>query len=314
MAVDDVAVSVKSNTTGNTMPTPTEISIRQARKAEGILVPLLEDLLRYPVEIEAEDVEFLQSLIESRSKPRKKGIYSPSALGSCVRQVYFVKTKQKRKIAPNKKTYGIFLDGTFRHFKWQFALWKLHRAGVIHLIGCEIFVQSKRGDWGGTLDALFLYQGEPYIVDFKGMNTRNFMSFISYGTQLGYRVQITGYGVLVSASREFSMKIENCLLVAESKNGPLDKGSPLGLSEQLIKVSDYKGDVRRRLELLREYEEANEIPPPECTSTKSMEFMGCPFSWFCRGEVEKVEARKKRIEKRKGNGKISVRRSTRKQR
>jgi hypothetical protein len=293
------------------MPTPIEKSIQQSRRAKGMLVPLLEGLFRYPVEIEDDaDVVFLAALIERRATPRKANVYSPSMLGSCVRQVYFSKTGQKKKIAVNKKLYGIFLDGTFRHFKWQFALWKLHREQVIELLGCEIYVKSKRGDYGGTLDALVRINDELYIVDFKGMNAHNFMDFLSHGVSDGYTLQIAGYGMLVSTSKEHTGSVENCLLVGENKNGPVDKGSPLGLHEELIKVSNYKGIVQDRLLTLRSYEARRVIPPPECNNVSSMQFQSCPFSWYCRGEVEIRERKAKRQEKAEKN-KPQVRRSTR---
>ena len=270
------------------MATPTEISIKQSRKAKGIIVPLLEDLFRHPIGIEDdEDREFLRQLIERQSTPRKVRRYSPSALGSCVRKVYFIRNGQTQKVAVNKRLYGIFFDGTFRHFKWQFALWKLHRKGVIELIGCEIYVKSKRDDYGGTLDALLRYKGELYIVDFKGMNAYSFMNFLSNGAPPGYGLQITGYGILVSAGREYTGAVENCLLIGENKNGPLND-SPLALHEHVVKVSKYKKLVQRRLEILRQYEETNKVPPAECTKTTSMDFQGCNYSWFCRGEVEIV--------------------------
>jgi hypothetical protein len=304
-------------TDGSTLvQTPTRRAVREAKRAQGIIVPLLEDLFREPVDIEDElDRKFLANLIKARSKPRHQNIYSPSSVATCIRKVYFQKTREVEPLASlNKSVHALFLDGNFRHFKLQFALWKLHRQKKIKLIGVEVFVLSQAGDWGGTFDALVEIDGELYIIDFKGANTANFMRFIgSGGGPLYYRVQISGYAMLASGTLGHG-KISKALIIYENKNGKINgrKASPIGLYEEYVEVKDYRKRIVSRLEKLRYYERAKEIPPPECVTTTSAQFIECPFAAHCRGEVKAKE--KKNRELARGNtdrSLSSVSRSTR---
>src|SRR5215831_4845937 len=76
--------------------TQTEIRLSQRRKRKGVLVPLLEDLLQKPLEIEdTRDANFIHSLvikqIERERRRSLNGMYGPSSLASCLRQVYLAK-------------------------------------------------------------------------------------------------------------------------------------------------------------------------------------------------------------------------------
>src|SRR4051812_15273127 len=121
--------------------TATEKRILERRKARGIVVPLLEDVLERQLDVESEvDQMFMLDLMKARARKRESGVFSPSMLGSCMRQAYFAKTGQTRKPATSPRSNAYFLDGNFRHYKWQFVLWKAHRAGLLILLGCEIRV------------------------------------------------------------------------------------------------------------------------------------------------------------------------------
>lgn len=275
------------------MPTSVEKRIIQSRRAEGVLVPLLEELLERQVEPEdEEDFEFIDKLVRARAVPREKGVFSPSMLGSCVRQAYFAKTGFERREVASPRTNAFFLDGNFRHFKWQFALWKLHRAGYIELLGVEIRVYSKSGDFAGTIDAIIKVDGKVYIVDFKGMNLQEYMSFIRYGMKLEYGIQIVGYSMLKILKKGRVPAVHGCLLIGESKPGPVQSSSPIALHEQLVLTTQHRGKVKQRLNRLREYVKNEEVPPPECVSTRHLQFEECPFSWFCREEVKRIQKRR----------------------
>ena len=271
------------------MATTTEKRIAQRRKARGILVPILEDVLERMVEIEDEDdIAFMNDLMRARMRKRKKGVFSPSMLGSCMRQAYFVKIRQKKQPALSPQTNGYFLDGDFRHYKWQFALWKAQRKGLLELVGVEVRVFSKTGDFVGTIDAIVRINGKLYIIDFKGMNVRSFQQFVSDGLEEKHGIQITGYGMI------YGKDIEGCLLVGESKAGPLQNGSPIALYEQFVPIPQFKAQVKKRLAKLRRFVDNEEIPPPACVSTRHKEFQECPFAWFCREEVLVVQRERER--------------------
>lgn len=124
------------------MPTQTEKRIlqeRRAKKTGNILVPILEKTLEHEVLPESiEDFRFLDMLVKARALPRRKGVFSPSMLGSCVRQAYFAKRGTEKHMAANPQTNGYFLHGNFIHLKWQFALWRAHQLGLLQLVPVPI--------------------------------------------------------------------------------------------------------------------------------------------------------------------------------
>lgn len=289
------------------MATPVEELIKQLRKSKesgAILVPLIEEFLRKPCDVEDKlDRKYLRDLVKTRSRPRKVGVYSPSQLASCVRQVYFTKTGKERNKVTRIASSGYFLDGNFRHFKWQFVLWKMHRAGIIQLIGnedwclgTEIFVLNNKGDYGGTIDQLVYIPQIDWLgtVDYKGMNSNAFMSSVSKGPSVKYITQSVGYAMIANEDESLVLpkSIDEVVIIGENKNGPLNNRyspSPLGLHEWRFNVNQHRQDVTRRLKKLRAHERKLIIPAVECKSTRSMQFMDCAFNKFCRVEIEKNE-------------------------
>jgi hypothetical protein len=93
---------------------------------------------------------------------------------------------------------------------------------VFKLIGVEVPIVSKRGDHGGTVDALVLIYGVLYIVDFKGLNVRSFANITRGEIPPQYAMQIGDYGMLWNAmkNRNGHSKVTHGLLITESKGGP----------------------------------------------------------------------------------------------
>jgi hypothetical protein len=311
------------------VPTPTEKRIlqeRRARKSGDILVPILEKLLEVEcIPEDEDDFAFLDMLMRVRSMPRSKGVFSPSMLGSCVRQAYFSKRGEEKHLSVSPQANGYFLHGNFVHFKWQFAMWKAMRAGMLELVmvpaddldirhgmffngerpGVEVRIIN--GDFGGTIDVLVRIMGKVYVVDFKGINLIDFQRTVKRGAPVSYRRQIVGYGQNVNDAGFLSEKIEACLLVSECKAGPVGgRGSPLALHETLVPIDEHLGDVQRRLRTLRWFDHRNEVPKPECVSTTQMKYQECPFSRFCREEVSAIQReREGRARERKRDWKVA---------
>jgi hypothetical protein len=295
--------------------TSLEKSIRHKRTRSGMLVPLLEDLFARPVEIDTdEDVEWLTLLLQQvhmRQGARSTNpLYSPSQLASCLRYVYLLKHHGQHEISkvPSRSVsaHYYFFTGNFLHLKWQFALYKLDQKindpKVFKLIGVEIPVVSKRKDHGGTVDAFCAVYGEPVIVDFKGLNVRTFQSITRGDIPADYPMQLSDYGMLFnSVQRDGVSTITKGLLIAENKGGA-DAKHPLALHETEITIATHLPEVRGRLKELREYGETNSIPPPECTSTGTVQFQSCPFRRYCREEVKEIERERKRAERKDTEG------------
>lgn len=302
------------------MSTQTERRLKELKRAtEGKrdqwLVPLIEDFMQNPVAIDDdEDVEFLNRLAKARTIPREERVYSPSQFGACIRYVYFLKNDQDRVSVPSISGNGIFNDGNFRHYKWQFVLWKMHREGIILLLGepkgwpagSEIRVSNKEGDCQGSIDNLVYIPDRDVIVtvDYKGMASHSFTQYSNTEPPYQYMVQSVLYGLLANEDKEVSARlpqpVEYSIIIGENKSGAVSNRkmkSPLGLFEWRFPIGPT-AEIDHRLALLRHYEKSREIPPPACRSTKRFQFQNCPFSYYCRGEVEEIE-REQRKEKGK---------------
>lgn len=276
-----------------------------------------------PVNIESqEDIDFLTELLgvmaAREQKRTTEKMFSPSALSECLRQVYLLKHHEKfeiLKLAPMRREPNFyFLTGNFLHIKWQFALYKMEKAindpAIFEIVGMEVPIRSKRGDHGGTADVIARIHLVPYVVDLKGLNVRTFGEITRGYEPHAYSIQLTDYMMLWNAQRPApAFKIEKALLMSENKGGP-DTKHPIAMHESVIDLADFKPEVKRRLDTLRTYEAEEEIPPPECTSTGTFQFTGCPFAAFCKREVQKIQA-ERRIADSRTASKVKVARPAR---
>lgn len=169
------------------MPTPTEKAIireRRGRKTGAILVPIIEETLENECIPETiEDFRFLDMLVKARALPRRKGVFSPSMLGSCVRQAYFAKRGEEKVLSHNPQTNGYFLHGNFIHLKWQFALWRAHTLGKLELVPVPIEHELE------ILKAMFL-SGDENHSDRDYVMWADALDFHGNGTRPGVEVRV----------------------------------------------------------------------------------------------------------------------------
>lgn len=287
-----------------------QANLSHRAKRKGVLVPLLEDLFSGPVEPEDEmDVEFISNLVRLQIlRQMERGntpMFSPSQLASCLRLVYLLKNHEQHGITKLGQTRlqpnYYFFNGNWLHLKWQFALFKLGRKfpNEFQLIGCEVPVRSKHGDHGGTIDALGLVHGKPYVIDFKGLNVRDFGKIARGDIPIQYVIQLADYGMLFNSAllrkNASELKIQTGLLITENKGGP-DPKHPIALHESHVEIELHLPQVRLSLEALREAD--GTIPAPECVSPHSLQFGGCPFRGFCKDEVTAIYKRTKEAQAR----------------
>jgi hypothetical protein len=282
------------------MPTATEKLLSHRKKRSGILVPLLEDLFTKWVGVEnIYDAAWVHKILnktlkreEERSMDR---VYGPSSLASCLRQVHLAKNHEqlgiKRQMATKIEPNFYFTTGNFLHLKWQFALYKLDQKlpdDVFKLVGTEYRVTSKHKDHAGTLDALVVIDGEYFVVDIKGVNTRSFMNAVNGTVPLDYKIQISDYAMLMNVDKTYRFpKIKRGIILYENKGGP-SGGHPLALHEVVVNAEDHLPEIKFRLERLREHDKEGTIPEPECKSIRETQFLGCPFRAFCKAEVRQI--------------------------
>lgn len=297
------------------MATALEKSLKHKRHRTGILVPMIEDRLKWPVRIEtSKDKKFLNDLFEKNRQREldrdSERMYSPSALAECLRRVYLNKNFEAldipRVYPPRIEPNFYFLTGEFLHLKWQYVIYKMWQEGWEEIQlkpdpidSFEVRVISKRGDHGGTADVILKILDDDMVIDFKGLNVRTFSKIAQGSVPDNYRIQITDYMILVNSEKPRRYDVKNALLIAENKGGPTP-GYPAALCETRISLKENRAEVRGRLEVLRKYESEEEIPPPECASTKGVQFTGCPFQGFCKKEVKQIENR--RVESSNSNG------------
>ena len=306
----------KRGTFRHAMTTQTETRIKHKKTRSGILVPIIEDFMRKPVNVEDEvDVQFLAALtmkmaVREQTRENGKPVYSPSSLASCLRQVYLLRHHKELEIAklrePRLQSNFYFLKGNFIHLQWQFAFHKMFREGVegleplevddVYPEWCEFRVMSKRRDHGGTVDVGIKIFGEPMFIDVKGVNVRTFGETTRGYAPVDYKLQLADYMMLYNSLPSTEEKIKRSLLLSENKGGP-DAKFPIALHETVVGLKVNRPEVRRRLEVLREHETSEEIPEPECTSTGTFQFGGCPFRKFCKKEVEEIQALRRKSER-----------------
>jgi PD-(D/E)XK nuclease superfamily len=235
------------------------------------------------------DAAFLLGLIAKRGQAREHHVYAPSLLAGCVRRLFFERTGKDRgsaKSITQQSSNAFFYDGNWRHWKWQFALFKLHRNPDIefHLHGVEVRVHNAKGDVSGTLDAICNIGDETFIVDIKGMRGFYFNQFAEGKEHFQYELQLSTYGYLLRDTKK-SLRSSRGIILAEHKEGLSTADHPIGLHERVIEFKDYFPFIRLRLDELREYEKANTIPPPACKTTTESQFVQCPYRKYCRDEI-----------------------------
>lgn len=266
---------------------------------KGVLVPLVRNFMAEgtPSIESPADVQFHTDLLnlmvarEIERGSREKGFYSPSSLGDhCLRKAFLGRHAVRQEGAPspyNELTHYYFITGNYAHIKWQFILHKMEKwignSSIFQVHGYEIPVQSKHGDHRGTIDVVASVYNEPLVLDFKGLNTFAARK-VGYGRiPVSYRIQVSDYMVLWNADKNCPFKISRGLLVAEDKTGGENY-----LQEVVVSLKKDGPKVRRRLDALREHEQAKTIPPPSCKSLKDKSFIGCQFRDICHDEVAAV--------------------------
>lgn len=260
----------------------------------NVLVPLVKDFLSsddvYHFRGESEFVRDLLTKTMAREKTRGT-IFSPSALGSkCLRVPYLSKNSQlvTKKMPPTIKQQVMFLTGNFIHLKLALLFYNIERwiddPAVFKIYDFELSLLSKHGDFGGTIDMVCQVSGVPYIVDFKGLNSYHAEQVGRGRVSPRYRSQISAYGILWNTQRNRPFEIRQGIIFVEDK-GADDNEWPL--SEAVLPLRTKV--ALTRLRKLREYEEAEKVPPPACHSLQDKQFRQCPFRLYCWDDVKAVE-------------------------
>lgn len=303
------------------MSTPTERALlarRKAAKTGDVLVPILELLLENEVIPETpQHFSFMDMLVRARALPRRKGVFSPSMLGSCMRQAWLAKRGTEKHLSADSQRNGYFLKGNFVHLQWQFAFWKAHEQRLLKLVPVSIAHELEILDEMVAAGKMLPDLRDPYAraLNFYGNGTRpgvevrvvdgdfggtaDVIAEIPVGAKARV-IDIKGINLVDfqrtvkrGAKQEYrrqvvgyadnvntvlGLGIEECIILSECKAGPLPgRGSPIALHETLVRVEDYHGEMARRLRTLRYHDHTDEMPAIECVSTRHMGYQECAF-------------------------------------
>lgn len=272
------------------MPTPLLNSVKTSKRERTILKTKVEEwLVANEDEIQnltAEDFEVLRRLIVVGTV-RDPRVLSPSGATACARQMTLDKLKFPKVRANSPQQIGIFLDGSWRHLKWQMVF---HKMGIVESM--EQFVKWGDLNWGGSIDVIAILnlpvsnRSERFIIDIKGANASRFNHIKAtkrpiYSNWVQLQIYLMLHG------------IDYGLLWYENKNDN-------EICEILVKASkSFQAKARRRQKYIKKYVEAEAFPREECNPVDPSDSMAryCPQRSNClrlpvhvikNGEVRKI--------------------------
>lgn len=223
-----------------------------------------------------EDFEILKDLIV-RGTTRDGNVFSPSGATRCTRlQIIDKHPEFKADPLTDAKLISIFMDGNWRHLKWQMVF---HKMGIAESF--EIFKKIGPLDYGGSYDVVVWLnlskitenkedEKAKVIVDIKGINDRGFHEiYKSRKAKRAHWVQVQIYMMLHN--------IQFAIVWYENKN-----------TQEIVEIlveADYEfwKKVRRRSKRMRHFLELGGFPAEECdVAGKSSEFYSCPQRKACQ--------------------------------
>jgi hypothetical protein len=183
---------------------------------------------------------------------------------------------------PDHRLANIFSDGNWRHLRWQSIFldmgivargrWEEDNGVTLiptdeHLLEVGVYTGVVRG----TIDAIVEIEGERWIVDIKGANSRVFSDLRAGGKPYpAYLLQLYAY---MQASR-----IPRAILWYE------DKGSQDVLEVQVKRDDPGLAELyAARVGALELYKNRRELPPQVPKATAAPQCRGCAFQLDCPG-------------------------------
>jgi hypothetical protein len=215
-----------------------------------------------------------------RSRSRS---FSASGLDRCLRQQFLQLLDFPQEEVPNARLANIFCDGNWRHLRWQALFIEMGLVGRGSWVPGEGIVFDEGGDLllevgveipekmvRGTMDAVLVIDGDPWIVDVKGANPRVF-SGVKQDTEpyRAYQMQLLAY---MDAS-----KVDNAMLFYE------DKASQDYLEVRMNRHQDATAiaALDARLAALAHYWNKEVLPDPLPQAPVNPDCRSCSFQIDC---------------------------------
>lgn len=248
--------------------------VRTAKSKGGLLVtPRLEEWLFHHSHLllDNERAEILKALTTAVPRNRSAS-FSSSSRGSCFRQQVFsyLGVPQRGEIDP--ALHAIFIDGTWRHIRWQMLLLM---AGI--LTDIEVPFHRPEIRLRGSLD---------------GANTPEKWGFELKGTSdseivFGYKGAIEQHILQVHTYFLGRPELERFVLLYEDKKYQTWKETVITPDPKAMRA------VRDEMEYLNWSVDERKLPPvlEECKNGKGLVFTKCPYRDICRGcDYDEAEA------------------------
>lgn len=200
---------------------------------------------------------------EEDSKKRDLTVYHPSALGDCIRKMYYEK-KSYEPLSLEPQVLRIFNNGSYAHVRLSEYL---RKAGV--LVAEELPVRNDVWNVRGNCDAIIELDGEKILLDFKTIKHYPFTKMKEGEKELdkGYLTQMNVYLWLLGYSKGF--------FVFEDKNT-----QELLISEVEYDQTIIEG-VKEKITLLNEYIKKNETPNREYDKDSDWQCRYCLYRHHC---------------------------------
>ena len=199
-------------------------------------------------------------LLKQATPRDRRGTFSASSLGTCVRKQLFTYLGMPE--APiSAKTAQIFQNGTFMHIRWQMA-------GLTEgwLAQAEVPVGANDLGLSGTQDGI-AHDGT--VVEFKSINSHGYAGVTNFGPKPEHLFQIGTYMVTTGAER--------AAIVYEDKNTQ-EYQEHVVVRDQ--KVSD---EIIERAETVWTRAQNHTLPEPldKCMAGEGYVYKFCPFRNVC---------------------------------
>lgn len=233
-------------------------TVRNLKKNELLITPrVTEFLIKNPnMIISDENAEVLRTIVTDNSNSVRHGRFGASSRGTCLRQQIFKYLGMPGKAGLDPILHNIFLDGTWRHIRWQ--MMGLEAGFFTHV---EVPAAKPKLRLSISIDAL--NQDEEWLFELKGASRMPNEVPEKHLLQIGTYFLVTGY--------------EKAVYLVEDKRSQDWKEWVVYRDPKIMK------SVEEELDALNEAVEHRKLPAalPGAASGKEGECKTCPFQPWC---------------------------------
>jgi CRISPR-associated protein Cas4 len=210
-------------------------------------------------------IEKIDEFYNSKSDGRERTAFYISDAGKCPRQIWFAMKKYPKK-ATEARVHRIFEHGDHTHMRIMSVLFSL---GLVTAVEVGI---PENEVIHGRADAILSVNGEPYVAEFKSVNSFKFRTGEADADHLKQLQLYLHF-----------FKIKKGVLIYENKDTQDMKEFIVDYNEE------FSREILASFEKLRKQVDANEIPEmPKGIESWRCEY--CPYLESCKKEAEALRS------------------------